>query len=136
SVPQAAAQAARTHNFSIASQPLNAALRALADQTGVQIAYATSVAAGAIAPAVSGTMSTEDALARLLSGSGLRYSFTTANTVTILEAGTTTDIGNVAADGSTVLDTIDVLGGGGTFSPDTPYETAGSSTYISGEQIE
>ncbi len=135
-VPQAAAQAARTHSFAIASQPLNAALRALADQTGVQIAYATSVAAGTTAPAVSGIMSTEDALAQLLSGSGLRYSFTNANTVTILEAGATTGIGNVAADGSTVLDTIDVLGGGGAFSPDTPYETAGSSTYISGEQIE
>ena len=112
-VQQAAAQAARTHDFSIPSQPLSAALRALAGQTGVQIAYETSVAAGTIAPAVSGTMSTEDALALILSGSGLRYSFSGANTVTILEAGSGTEIGNVATDGSTVLDTIMVTTAGG-----------------------
>jgi outer membrane receptor for ferrienterochelin and colicins len=110
---QASAQAARTHDFSIPSQPLSASLRALAGQTGVQIAYETSVAAGTIAPAVSGSMSTEDALALILSGSGLRYSFSGANTVTILESGSGTEIGNVAADGSTVLDTIMVTTAGG-----------------------
>ncbi len=71
-VQQAMAQTARMHTFNIASQPLSSALRALASQTGVQIVYETSVAAGTNAPAVSGTMSAESALAQLLSGSGLR----------------------------------------------------------------
>lgn len=79
----ASAQSARTHSFNIPSQPLNRALRALADQSGVQIAYQTSIASGAVAPAVSGTMTTEQALSRLISGSGLSYGFTNSNTVTI-----------------------------------------------------
>jgi outer membrane receptor for ferrienterochelin and colicins len=133
-LPQAMAQAARTHSFDIASQPLNAALRSLADQTGVQIAYETSVASGTIAPAVVGTMSTEDALAQLLSGSGLRYSFTNANTVTILDAGSTTDIGNVAADGSTVLDTIMVTTAGG-FAQQV-VEAPASITVIPSKELE
>ncbi|MFC7397824.1 TonB-dependent siderophore receptor [Chelatococcus sp. GCM10030263] len=108
-IPQAAAQTARTHSFNIPSQPLNRALRSLADQTGVQIAYQTSVAAGATAPAVAGMMSTEQALTQLLSGSGLRYSFTNANTVTILGA-TAPGGESIGVDGSIVLDTITVQG--------------------------
>ena len=61
---QAAAQTARAHRFDIPAQPLNRSLRALAEQTGVQIAYETAVASGATAPAVQGTMSTEQALAK------------------------------------------------------------------------
>lgn len=133
-IPQAVAQAARTHSFNIPSQPLNAALRSLANETGVQIAYETSVAAGTIAPAVSGTMSTEDALAELLSGSGLRYSFTNANTVTILESGSTTEIAGIEADGTTVLDTIMVTTAGG-FAQQV-VDAPASITVIPGEDLE
>lgn len=105
---QAVAQTVGTRTFNIPGQPLNRALRDLADQSGVQLAYRTSVASGATSPAVSGTMSTEQALSRLLSGSNLHYSFTGANTVTILAdspAG-----GGVNADGSIQLDPIVLQG--------------------------
>lgn len=124
-VPQAAAQTARAHSFNIPRQPLNRALRALANQTGVQIAYQTSIAAGATAPAVTGTMSTEQALAQMLSGSGLRYSFTNANTVTILDATRSATAGGINANGSLVLDTINVEGQvanpNSTMAPMEPY---------------
>ncbi|WP_145643196.1 TonB-dependent siderophore receptor [Neorhizobium alkalisoli] len=94
----AMAQAA-AHTFEIPSQPLNRALRQLADQSGVQIAYRTSIAAGATAPTVSGSMSTEQAISRLLNGSGLRYSFTNASTVTILDAAA----GDAGGTGATTL---------------------------------
>lgn len=104
----AQAQSARAHDFNIASQPLNRALRALADQSGVQLAYRTAIASGAVTPAVRGTMTTEQALARLLAGSGLRYSFTNANTVTIL--GDSAGRGGAAVEGALALDTIEVQG--------------------------
>lgn len=109
-VGEAAAQAARTYSFNIPSQPLNRALRTFADQTGVQLAYQTSIASGATAPAVNGTMTSGQALSRLLSGSGLRFAFTNANTVTILAAASAQG-GTVSADGVT-LNTITVEGDG------------------------
>lgn len=108
----AVAQTARTHSFSIPSQPLGRALRALASQTGIQIAYQTSIASEAVAPAISGTMTAEEALGQLLAGSGLRYAFTNANTVAILPSSSSAE-GSVSADGATVLGTIDVEGSGG-----------------------
>jgi iron complex outermembrane recepter protein len=107
-VSGAAAQTAATHTFNIPSQPLNRALRNLADQSGIQLAYRTSIASGAASPAVSGTMSTEQALSRLLSGSNLHYSFTGANTVTILAGGSAS--GSVNSDGSIQLAPIVIEG--------------------------
>src|SRR5690606_5292112 len=87
-------------------QPLGRALRTLAGQSGVQIAYRTAIASGATAPAVRGTMTTEQALSRLLATSGLRYAFTGANTVTIHDPAAVTAGGSTNPDGSVVLDTV------------------------------
>ncbi|GGF75137.1 ligand-gated channel [Azorhizobium oxalatiphilum] len=105
----ATAQAARTHAFNIPSQPLNTALRQLAEQSGVQIAYQTSIASGTTAPAVSGTMSAEAALGRLLAGTSLRYSFSGTNTVTILGPRAAADP-NFSSDGSLLLSEVTVSG--------------------------
>jgi iron complex outermembrane receptor protein len=109
---QATAQAARTHNFNIPSQPLSRALRMLADQSDVQLAYRTAIASGATAPAVKGTMTTEQALSRLLAGSSLRYAFTNADTVTILDASASPAGTRASVDGAILLDTIEVRGTG------------------------
>jgi outer membrane receptor protein involved in Fe transport len=55
----------------LAAGPLDAALHALARQTGVQILFTSRQVAGRRAPAVSGRMSPDQALARLLDGSDL-----------------------------------------------------------------
>ncbi|SFK55952.1 hemoglobin/transferrin/lactoferrin receptor protein [Mesorhizobium albiziae] len=112
------AQSADTHNINLPVQPLGRSLRQLADQTGVQIAYGSAVLGDRNAPIVAGTMSTEQALTRLLAGKGLSYRFTGANTVTILSApsgagGAAAGGAAVAEPGATVLDTINVTTQGG-----------------------
>lgn len=136
SMPKAAyAQTTQTHRFNIPSQPLNRALRLLADQSGIQLAYQTSVASGTNSPALSGTMTSEEALVRLLNGSGLSYGFTGANTVTIRSKDPTLPQ-TMSAEGTTLLDTITVTTGLGATLADAPYQTAGSSNYISEKEIE
>ena len=136
SMPKTAyAQTAQTHRFNIPSQPLNRALRLLADQSGIQLAYQTSVASGTNSPALSGTMTSEEALVRLLNGSGLSYGFTGANTVTIRSKDPTLPQ-TMSAEGTTLLDTITVTTGLGATLADAPYQTAGSSNYISEKEIE
>ncbi len=57
----------------IPSQPLSDALRALSRQSDLQFFADSDLTQGLTAPAVSGTMSAEEALRRLLAGSGLDY---------------------------------------------------------------
>lgn len=138
SVQRATAQSMGTHSFNIPAQPLNRALRALSDQSGIQIAYQTSIASGAMAPALTGTMTSEQALQRLLSNSGLNYSFTNANTVTISNTTMPTSVRGAPFDAgdTTLLDTITVSSGIGAALSDAPYQTAGSVNYISEQDIE
>lgn len=80
--PVAQAQTAGTVRFEIAPQSLGAALAAFTQKTGITLAY------GGTLPEVgsqgaSGTMSTPEALSRILAGSGLTFRFTGAATVTL-----------------------------------------------------
>ncbi|WP_427501293.1 TonB-dependent siderophore receptor [Methylomonas sp. MED-D] len=70
-----------TRAFSIAPQPLYAALSALAEQSGVQFVYNSELVKGIDSPGVSGLYSLEAALTRLLKGSGISYQFNNGNTV-------------------------------------------------------
>lgn len=100
----ASAQTTEMRRFDIPAQLLSRALRSLAEQAGLQIAYETAIAADAMAPAIAGSMTVEQALQRLLSGSGLAYSFTASNTVAILaQDGSATN-----GDGVLVLSPITV----------------------------
>lgn len=127
----------QTVSLNIRSQDLGSALTALADRAGLRLLLPSSLVAGRISPPLSGTFTREQALSRLLAGTGLSYSFTNANTVTITDRVAAAHDGVApATDGSLVLDTINVQGAKDGFSENTPYETAGSSNYISGETIE
>lgn len=64
---------ARAATLDIAAQPLDAALAELADDTGVQLLYDADMTAGKQSPALAGDYSTDQALSRLLAGSGLRH---------------------------------------------------------------
>lgn len=123
-------------SFDVPAQSLSDSLAAFARATGLRIVYPAELAQGKSAPALQGPLTQNQALERLLSGSGLAWRFTRGNAVTIYESSSTAGTGPLYADGSLLLDTITVAGGSGGFSPDTPYETAGSSSYISGKQIE
>lgn len=78
-----AAEPTRLAADAIASQPLDMALNALSRQTGLQFVYNAQVAGNPRTPAVPAGLSAEAALDRLLAGTGLRYRYLNAGTVTI-----------------------------------------------------
>lgn len=82
--PAQLSQAARTYDLAIPAQPLPAALDAFARATGWQVGYPSALAAGRSSPGVSGNLTAEAALARLLAGTSLSYSMTGATSVTLV----------------------------------------------------
>ncbi|TNL09712.1 TonB-dependent receptor [Kosakonia cowanii] len=129
------AQTSQAVAFNIPSGSLSSALAEFGRQSGIQVSYPPEYAAGKQATGVSGSVTPDEALSRLLQGTGLSYSFTNSHTVTIADR-VSAAVAPLQDDGSLVLDTIRVTGGAGSNPADTPYQTAGSSAYISGEQIE
>ncbi len=79
----AAAEPVRVASEAIASQPLDAALNALSRQTGLQFVYNAQSAGNPRTPGVPAGLSADAALSRLLAGTGLRYRYLNATTVTI-----------------------------------------------------
>jgi iron complex outermembrane receptor protein len=69
----------------IPAQPLAQSLAALARQSDVQILFSTNVAEGHRAPAVRGTLTVEDALGRMLAGSGLQLVSNGPRTYTVVQ---------------------------------------------------
>ncbi|MDF1747853.1 MAG: TonB-dependent receptor [Alphaproteobacteria bacterium] len=101
------AQLQGEQNFDIPAQPLTDALVAFGQQSGVQVTVDGTVARDVSAPAVQGTMTSEQALRQLLAGSGLIYTM----------SGSTVAIERPAvqgADGTIVLDPVTVEGQTGT----------------------
>lgn len=74
-------QAAATYSFAIARQSLANALDQLSTQSGLQIAYSAALAQGIESAGVSGRMSAEQALGKLLAGTGLGFERNGANAV-------------------------------------------------------
>lgn len=73
----------QTLSFNIPAQPLDDALAAYGIASGVQVLYGAPLTQGLKSTAVNGSYSPEQALARLLSGTGLAYQFTAARSVTL-----------------------------------------------------
>lgn len=80
------AQAAETYDFDIAAQPLALALNAFSRVTGWEVGYATAIAPDTRASAVSGSYTAEQALRRLLAGTGLDYAKTGASSARLERA--------------------------------------------------
>ncbi len=133
--PSAFAQAQAQTSFSVPAGSLTQALTVFGRQSGLQITYLASVAAGKTSKGVSGNVSREQALSSILQGSGLTYSFPNATTVAITQPNEVSS-GATAADGSLVLNTITISSGGVIGSHDDTYTTAGSVSYVSAQEIE
>ncbi len=84
SVSPSLAQAAVKHTIDIPRQQLGSALAVLAKQTRIQLVYSADLVEGWNAPALSGQMTPEEALNRLLLSTGLKFEFLDAQTVTLL----------------------------------------------------
>jgi iron complex outermembrane receptor protein len=85
---QGTGPAAIRHHVHIEARSLTAALNDLAAQTGLQIVVMSEVAADKQAPAVSGELTCEEALAKLLRDTGLTYQKIDANTMAIKASAT------------------------------------------------
>jgi iron complex outermembrane recepter protein len=69
--------------FDIPAQPLGGALNAFGRQSGLQVTVDSSLAAGVQSQAVAGTMTSAEALDRLLAGTGIAGRFTGNRTVVL-----------------------------------------------------
>lgn len=103
------AQAGGERSFSIAPQPLSSAILQFREQSGLQIAYKTDEVRGLQTQGVTGTLPPEDALRRLLAGTGLIFEVTADRTVTIAKVS--------GGPGAITLDPVTVEG-------KAPHETA------------
>lgn len=77
------ANAEEKRHFDIPAQPLSTALQTFAQQSGAPMLYAEASASGKRSPGISGNYSTSEAVARLVSGSGLVYTVAADGTVTL-----------------------------------------------------
>ena len=76
-------QAQKQFNFSLVAKPLPQALSDFSRVTGQSVVYTDEAPYGLTAPAVNGQMSAEQALQRLLSGSGLNFRRTDSHTLAL-----------------------------------------------------
>lgn len=100
----APATAAETRAFAIPAQPLAAAIDAFIGASGWQISYSSALVAGKSSTAVSGRMTAEEALRRLVSGSGISVRISAPGSAALFAAAG-------AAAGETVLDPLMVEAG-------------------------
>jgi iron complex outermembrane recepter protein len=105
-VSDAQAQTAQ-QTINISSGPLAQALNSLAAQTGIQILFDASVAAGKTTRGVNGTLTPAEALTAVLAGTGVEARFAGSNQV-ILQSGAA-DSGALA-EGTTELERITIYG--------------------------
>lgn len=137
-VDEARAQSAaeRQYQFNISSRPVSQALNAIGRMTGLSVVVNGRIPS-VNSRAVSGSLTARQAISAALAGTGLTYSFTNANTVTVFEPASGAQTG-AYTDGATIeLETITVSGADrATVAPeDMPYQTPGSVNHISEEQI-
>lgn len=112
--------------FNIPAQDLNSAVLAFAQKAGVRVLYDTARLRGVRSSAVSGTMTPQQALGRLLSGTGFSYSFNGPGRVTITAPQASEAVGS--ADGTIALATVNVETVGTTVGFVATATTAGTKT--------
>lgn len=99
--PASAAATERAQSFSIPPQPLGPALLDFGIQAGLVIAFPDSVIAGLRTQGVSGPMPVQEALRRLLAGTGLEFEFVDAKSVRVVRRATQLAPGRREATAST-----------------------------------
>ena len=77
--------------FDIAAQPLDAALAAYTEATGLAVLVTSRLTAGRRAAAVRGRLAPQEALRQLLAGTGLQARFTSASAFTLVETARAAD---------------------------------------------
>ena len=106
SVPQPGEARQATRRFDIASGPLSDALARYVQLTGLVVNDPQAVMGDVRSPGVTGVMPDEEALRRLLTGTGVTYRYTTSRALR-LERG---ELPSSIVDGTTVLDPVTAVG--------------------------
>lgn len=96
-----------TRSFSIPAQPLASALNAFGRQSGLQVTLAADTSRGVTSTSVSGNLTPEEALARMLSGTNITYRIVNGTVVVGAQQGSDATTGS--SDG-TVLAPIVIEG--------------------------
>ena len=108
---------AQERSFNIPAQSLTSALTAFGDQAGMQVTVDTAILAGRTSQPVFGSMVPEEALRRLLLGSGITWRFSDPTTLVLSRA--------EALPGVTTLDPVTVearaVNPNSTMTPMAPY---------------
>lgn len=99
-----AQETGQPRDFDIAAQPLSDALTQFGQATGIQVSAHGDIVRKLSSPGVQGTMTPEDALKRLLAGTGITWRFTGDRTVVLEQPG---------GKDAMALDPITVEGKGG-----------------------
>lgn len=110
--------------YSVQAGSLSRALSNFGSQSGTQISYEASIVQGKKSPGVQKAATREQAIAQLLRGTGLTYSFTDASSVVISQPSSSST--GAVPEGTTVLNTITVAGGNGSTTEGTNSYTTGS----------
>lgn len=76
--------AGEARNLSIPAEPLANALNDLAEQSGLQVMFASELVARLKSPEVRGSLTATEALQRLLGNTGLRFEFVNPHTIAIM----------------------------------------------------
>lgn len=102
--PPSTSQSPQPHDFNIPAQPLADALIAFGRQAGLQVSVDASSVRGLSAAGVAGSLTSDQALGRLLAGTGFGYRILGGNVVTLqkLPAGSTSgaiELGPVQVEG-------------------------------------
>ncbi|EHM02861.1 TonB-dependent siderophore receptor [Acetobacteraceae bacterium AT-5844] len=111
--PALAQASAATPAFDIAPQPLASALTSFGLQSGYQVSVDQQQVAGRRSPGATGSMAPEEALRRLLSGTGFTYRFTDERSLTltpITPAPSASAAPPVIAPGTIALPEVSVIG--------------------------
>lgn len=117
----------QVYSFNIPAKPVRQALNDISRITGVSVVFRETAAASISGNAVSGTMSRDQALVRLLAGTGLSYSFTNANTITITNR--LTQAFSAPDDGSVLLDPIELVSSGSSRPGGSAWQQASEEIY-------
>ncbi|WP_245505161.1 TonB-dependent receptor [Neorhizobium sp. S3-V5DH] len=115
-----------TRSFDIPAQPLASAVNAFGRQSGLQVTLAASTSRGINAKAVSGNLTPDQALARMLAGTGVNYRI--ANGTAVIGAQASSG-GDLPVEGATTLRPIVLQG-------QTGAEGNVGETVIGPEQLE
>jgi len=100
----------RSFNFDISAKNVTQAVNEIGRITGLSVVFVENIPIQAVGNSVIGEYTAREALSRLLSGTGIRYNFSNGRTVRIFNPAAAIDATSFVADGSYVLDLIDVEG--------------------------